>query len=208
MTPRKPSRPCPRGCGNALAARETKNCAACRAADRVRPCFYCGTQLGERQSKCCGAPACQKGYRKDKQARAAARTKQRYAEEPEYREWRLSINAAWRTANPETWRDQQMQYYYANREKRIADATARATARRAHKRETMVLPFTAEQLRERLSVYDRCWICGSEAWEEVDHVKPIAKGGPHILANLRPACRNCNRRKSAAWPIDTAIKRR
>lgn len=32
-----------------------------------------------------------------------------------------------------------------------------------------------------------------------DHVKPLAKGGPHILANIRPACVSCNSRKHATW---------
>lgn len=181
-----------------------KSCLRCRG---PRACRYCGGKLGERQSKSCGAPSCAEAYRLEKQARAAARIRERYAIEPEYREWRLGINATWRANNPTTVAEGQLKYYLANREKRIADAAKRAVSRRAHKRNTMVLPFTAEQLRDRLLVYDRCWICGSEAWEEVDHVKPIAKGGPHILANLRPACRNCNRRKSATWPMDTSIRR-
>jgi 5-methylcytosine-specific restriction endonuclease McrA len=46
-----------------------------------------------------------------------------------------------------------------------------------------------------------CWMCGAAA-TEIDHVKPIDKGGAHILCNLRPACRPCNSRKAAKWPID------
>lgn len=206
VTKAKPPRPCPRGCGNFLAMRETKSCAACRAADRVRPCLFCGAQLGERQSKCCGATACKEAYRIEKQAKAAVRTRERYATEPEYRDARLSMNSAWRERDPAAWRESQKKYYEANREKRIAQASAHATARRAHKKASMVIPFTAEQLRHRLSMYHGCWICGRDSWDEVDHVKPIAKGGPHILANLRPACRDCNRRKSATWPIPTTRK--
>jgi len=49
----------------------------------------------------------------------------------------------------------------------------------------------------------RCWIAGPrctvdpETW---DHVKPLSKGGPHCLANLRPACKPCNCSKKARWP--------
>lgn len=31
--------------------------------------------------------------------------------------------------------------------------------------------------------------------------KPLAKGGLHCLANLRPACRACNAQKNARWPL-------
>lgn len=44
---------------------------------------------------------------------------------------------------------------------------------------------------------DRCWMC-HEPWNSLDHVKPLAAGGPHCLANLRPACMRCNRRKNAS----------
>ena len=201
-----PPRPCPRECGNFLAMRETKSCAACRAADRVRPCLFCGAQLGERQSKCCGMPACKEAYRLGRQTKALARQRERYATEVEYRERILNYAVAWRKREPEAWAESQRKYYLANREKRIAQATAHATARRAHKKASMVISFTAEQLRQRLSMYHGCWICGHDSWDEIDHVKPIAKGGPHILANLRPACRDCNRRKSATWPIPTTRK--
>lgn len=34
-----------------------------------------------------------------------------------------------------------------------------------------------------------------------DHYKPIKAGGDHIMDNLRPACRSCNCRKHAVWPV-------
>lgn len=57
-----------------------------------------------------------------------------------------------------------------------------------------------EDLRRRVMRRDRgtCRYCGSplEAAEiEIDHVVPIAKGGPSNLANLVVACRDCNGRK-------------
>ena len=36
-----------------------------------------------------------------------------------------------------------------------------------------------------------CWRCGAYAGT-VDHVLPVALGGGHELANLRPCCRRCN----------------
>ncbi|GAB3670243.1 HNH endonuclease signature motif containing protein [Saccharopolyspora tripterygii] len=73
-----------------------------------------------------------------------------------------------------------------------------AYRRRAKQRGTQCEVITPDQVAARLSMFGGCWICGSTA-SEVEHVKPLAKGGPHILANLRPACGPCNRRKGARW---------
>jgi len=67
--------------------------------------------------------------------------------------------------------------------------------RRARMAEVLTIPFTKAQLDARLAYYGhKCWMCRGP-YEHLDHVKPICKGGPHILANLRPACASCNRRK-------------
>lgn len=47
---------------------------------------------------------------------------------------------------------------------------------------------------------NRCWMCGGP-FTEFDHVKPLSKGGAHVLANLRPACKPCNSSKRDAWPF-------
>ncbi|QDH93197.1 HNH endonuclease [Gordonia phage Zipp] len=70
----------------------------------------------------------------------------------------------------------------------------------------MTIEFTAEQLAARVEFYgDRCWICGTPDWTAFDHVKPLNKGGPHMLSNLRPACSSCNRAKSDKWPLTAAV---
>ncbi len=45
----------------------------------------------------------------------------------------------------------------------------------------------------------RCYICGGPG-REVDHVIPLANGGRHMPANIRPACRSCNSRKGNRIP--------
>lgn len=49
-----------------------------------------------------------------------------------------------------------------------------------------------------------CHIClhaiESRADLEFDHVIPLSKGGLHVLENVRPAHRSCNRYKAAAFP--------
>ncbi|WP_349257835.1 HNH endonuclease [Iamia sp.] len=49
-------------------------------------------------------------------------------------------------------------------------------------------------------------MCGVEA-DSIDHVKPLSKGGAHMLSNLRPSCRSCNSRKGARWPFATSHRR-
>lgn len=69
--------------------------------------------------------------------------------------------------------------------------------RRRSKRE---LRFTPSQLIKRLSMFAGCWICGG-AKEEMDHVKPVSRGGLHCLSNIRPVCGPCNKRKTNKWPL-------
>lgn len=66
---------------------------------------------------------------------------------------------------------------------------------------------TAEDIQARWDYYGgKCWICGDAA-TDTDHVKPLAKGGSNWPANLRPACRRCNRSKSAQWPFPLEVAR-
>ena len=48
-----------------------------------------------------------------------------------------------------------------------------------------------------------CRICGATAAEgaklEVDHIKPVSKGGTTTMDNLQTLCRRCNRGKSAKY---------
>lgn len=79
----------------------------------------------------------------------------------------------------------------------------RMEQRRALIEASSTVTFTIEMLQARMAYYHRCWICKSPRWDHVDHVKPLSKGGPHMLANLRPACAECNRRKGSTWPFPT-----
>lgn len=73
--------------------------------------------------------------------------------------------------------------------------------RRARQRGSTVTTFTPADLDARMSMFGyRCWMCGGP-FEHVDHVKPLSKGGPHALANLRPACAPCNTSKGDRWPL-------
>lgn len=123
------------------------------------------------------------------------------------RRWRLAhpekmaaARAAWEAANPETRRR-----YRRERKKRDPVSNrAYVRARKARQKKLTVVSFTAEQLRQRIVFFgNRCWMCGAAA-DTIDHVKPLAKGGAHILCNLRPACTPCNTRKGVRWPYTSS----
>lgn len=105
----------------------------------------------------------------------------------------------WQLANP----DKVREYARTTQARYPAKRREITRRRRARLRSASSLPFTVEQLELRLSMFGGCWICGG-AKQAVDHVKPLAKGGAHILANLRPICVPCNSRKADRWPIPTA----
>lgn len=88
----------------------------------------------------------------------------------------------WRELHPEKWLEYQR-------------------LRRARVRGATVVKFSSSDLALRMSYFgNKCWMC-SGPFEHIDHVKPISKGGSHMLSNLRPACRSCNSSKSAKWPF-------
>lgn len=75
--------------------------------------------------------------------------------------------------------------------------------RRAQQRNNTIGVITPELLADRLAYYGyKCWICKTAPYEHIDHVKPLSKGGAHMLANLRPACADCNLKKSNKWPFN------
>lgn len=54
-----------------------------------------------------------------------------------------------------------------------------------------------------------CMYCGKpllKKWVEVDHIKPIAKGGSNHHSNLGASCRKCNRSKSDKYNLSYAVR--
>ena len=94
-------------------------------------------------------------------------------------------------------------YYAENRDELIAAARDKAARRNG----APTIPFTVEQLADRVSMFAGCWMCGCERDESfhIDHVKPLSKGGWHCLANLRTACGPCNISKGAKWPLERVM---
>lgn len=84
--------------------------------------------------------------------------------------------------------------------------------RRARLRGVIMDDYTIEDVIARDGW--NCHVCGEETipapvpWEyhprvaSVDHIIPISKGGPDILANVKVACHLCNARRSATVTIE------
>lgn len=140
---------------------------------------------------------------------------------------------AWIRANPERHRKRSRDWYAANKERRKARGLAWSDANRERHRElnrgwrksnpeaaraidsryyarrssAPTVPFAAQGLTARWRYYaDKCWICRAPA-SATDHVKPLAKGGAHMLCNLRPICTPCNTAKRDKWPFDVGMIR-
>lgn len=132
-----------------------------------------------------------------------------------HREKARATTAAYRAAHPDRIRAA-MEAFRANpanqelarqraRAFRIANPGRRKEydrRRRALKRATAIGFITPEMLEAKFAYWgNRCWMCASTDDLQVEHVKPLARGGAHVLANLRPACGTCNRTKATRWPI-------
>lgn len=114
----------------------------------------------------------------------------------------------WAKANPDRVRQIRQQVRASRTEEQLLRDRERsrldAQVRRARQRSTTVVPFTDEQLRQRMSMFSGCWMCGGP-FEHIEHVKPLAAGGAHMLANLRPSCGPCNWSKGHRWPLEVPI---
>jgi 5-methylcytosine-specific restriction endonuclease McrA len=192
-----------------------KTCARCRATKPVGE-FAAGTRWSDGlfpYCRECKRASDRASYARNREKRqpakrayyvrnadaAKARALASYRENPEVVKQR---SAKWAAANPERRRkirlDSQRRTYALNPERK------REVWRRRHaaiKRGVAVYQFTSDQVAARVAYWGgRCWIC-RVAYEAIDHVKPLAKGGPHMLANLRPICTSCNTRKRDCWPL-------
>lgn len=177
------------------------NCKTCAAA--IQRAYY--AQTLEARTRYEYSPA----RRSEKNARARAR----YAIDPRPAR---SAGKAWRDTNRDQARMASRRWYaentdrakaqiarwkVANRDAVLRNSLAGWHRRRARLLELTCIPFTRDQLDQRMSMFGhRCWMCGGP-FEHVDHVKPLSKGGAHMLCNLRPACRSCNLSKASRWPL-------
>lgn len=118
----------------------------------------------------------------------------------------VESNREWHRNYAKTISEQRRAYYAEYRRKHPERRAFHEQRRQARKRtDRDLFPFTRDQLDQRMSMFGHaCWMCGGE-FEQVDHVKPLSRGGVHALSNLRPACASCNRSKGAKWPYEAPV---
>lgn len=190
-------------------------CAECKV-DQAVSCFYRDkSRPGGFQRVC---KACAKVYAQNRwyanHEENKARSRQRGADNKEknaeYGRLKYIANrdrmraqaVAWKLAHPERMAQFKKDWQARHPERYADQKRASESRRRARKASVLVMDFTNEQLSARLAYYGhKCWICKTGNYEELDHVKPLSKGGAHMLSNLRPACQPCNRAKWANWPF-------
>lgn len=115
--------------------------------------------------------------------RIRARDRARYASDPK---GRRAHSIEWEKSNPER----------AKAIRKLAKAR-----RRARERSAQIVEISSAQLLMRMHAQgNRCVYCDGP-FEHVDHLKPLALGGPNCLANLRPACAPCNLSKNDAGAL-------
>jgi len=56
-----------------------------------------------------------------------------------------------------------------------------------------------KELFEKEPTPHRCKFCGSTENLEIDHIKPLSRGGSNDLVNLQILCKPCNRKKWAHY---------
>jgi 5-methylcytosine-specific restriction endonuclease McrA len=170
-------------------------CGACRESFPLETFGWKDRAAGKRLAAC---PPC-----------LAARQRRYYAANPDRVKARTY---QWNKANRETFNAVHRNYIAGSEEQRRKKAArdyawARANPtkiagymqrRRAAKRVSEVAPVD----RAAIIVRDGgiCYLCGSKPTGRnltLDHVIPLALGGPHVAWNLRVACRSCNGRKGA-----------
>lgn len=142
------------------------------------------------------------------------RTKYRttvYAQQKRWRDANPERVAAslrrWAQANPEKVRAKHARQRAADPERYRRYAHTGDMNRRGRERNAPGFATTAQIMARWEYFGDRCWMCG-EAATETDHVKPLAKGGSQWPSNMRPACRPCNGRKLARWPVPLTVVRK
>jgi hypothetical protein len=97
----------------------------------------------------------------------------------------LEYMRLWKAANPERRLKDDESYKQRRRQREVAQSDG-----------TLTVPA----MRKLFSVAKTCPMCGNRFSKDkpksLDHVVPLAKGGPHSLSNVSVVCRPCNILKS------------
>lgn len=119
-------------------------------------------------------------------------------ERQQFKHW--SLNAADKRHCLNPWRTQASQYRYITDQAYRLYHRQKSKHYKAANRGSTAELISGQALLDRWAQFDFCCAyCGSKerrnAELEIEHVIPISQGGPHLLANIVPACTPCNSSK-------------
>jgi len=129
------------------------------------------------------------------------------------REEIAEYDKAYYEANHEKRKEQKRANYWVNRERekersrtyRKANPEIRKAANHRHRarKRNAAGTHNSAQAQARFAVHgDSCIYCASTQDLQVEHLKPLNKGGSNWAANLEPACKSCNISKQDKWGAD------
>ena len=185
-------------------------CGACTAA-MVAVCGKCGIELivGETwypsRARCHSyiCIECKKAYnrqyRREHLEERRAHDRQCYAAN---RQEKLMYSCQWRVQNQDYFRQYNKEHHQEQLDqarRRRGENPSRAREKSSRYR-ALRLGATVEPIDEQkiYELYNRtCIYCGSANRLELDHLVPLAGGGPHCEDNLVVACKSCNSSKRA-----------
>lgn len=199
----------------------------CRGCGETKPLdAYAINRRVKRDGRASKCKACFKRYREENAEKVSEAKRRCYRAKSEYygqksRQWALAHPervrenhrrhvaanrdkvrarlAQWIVDNSERNAETRRQWRERNRETLNQRMLVNTRRRRAIRAENPSAPYTLADLEARMSMFGhRCYICGEDG-REVDHVKPVTKGGADMLSNFRPICRSCNIRKLNHW---------
>ena len=88
----------------------------------------------------------------------------------------------------------------ANPERRLKDDESYRQRRRQREVDQSDGTLTVPAMRKLFGMAKACPLCGAvfskDKPKSLDHVVPLAKGGPHSISNVSVVCRPCNIKKS------------
>jgi len=189
---------------------ETKVCTKCKAEKSLVDFGKNKRKSDGLEPRCrdCVNQASRERYRKDPKKRLAQTRKYHL----EHREWSKERLRAHHEANSVARYERQKERLKdPKRRDKSRESARRSEARRRAVKKSGIADFISMQEITSLieDFNNSCYICttefGASIELQIDHYMPISKGGLHTLANLKPACSDCNRRKNAIWPITPEI---
>jgi 5-methylcytosine-specific restriction endonuclease McrA len=160
---------------------------------------------------------CHKEYRDANKGRINQSRRERWKNDPDYRQRKLRQSKRYVTREAEHMREYYHQYDIARAERKYQYRHNRRDLDNALRRKRMAKnpaynrimcrqrqerqrnapgDHTAEQWEALLDKYGRrCLACGSTENLTKDHIVPLSKGGSNSIDNLQPLCISCNARK-------------